>query len=216
MADYSIDATTAYTVQHPNGLLIEKKTYCRIFFWLIHYYSFQTCTCIFLYISFIFWTVSLIEGRGDAHVTPLVSMIDLTHLSPFILNHRSNETGPFRGTGLFYLYIGIKMTIVFLSSSWWFVTPFLVVVARGELSQANSSRESHQLWTMCMDFFFHQLFWVTFYWFSVTRTKLVYLLDKKPDIWTVVVALLHGLFMVICSVEHFYHFRPMWMNWSEL
>lgn len=71
-----------------------------------------------------------------------------------------------------------------LSSSWWFVTPFLVVVARGELSQANSSRESHQLWTMCMDFFFHQLFWVTFYWFSVTRTKLVYLLDKKPDIWT--------------------------------
>lgn len=32
----------------------------------------------------------------------------------------------------------------------------------------------------------------------------------------VVVALLHGLFMVICSVEHFYHFRPMWMNWSEL
>lgn len=20
----------------------------------------------------------------------------------------------------------------------------------------------------------------------------------------------------ICSVEHFYHFRPMWMNWSEL
>lgn len=49
-------------------------------------------------------------------------------------------------------------------------------------------------------FLFHQLFWVTFYWFSVTRTKLVYLLDKKPDIWTVVV--LHGLFMVICSVEH--------------
>lgn len=46
--------------------------------------------------------------------------------------------------------------------------------------------------------------------------KLVYLLDKKPDIWTVAVALLHGLFMVICSVEHFYHFRPMWMNWSEL
>lgn len=69
--------------------------------------------CIFLYISFIFWTVSLIEGRGDAHVTPLVSMIDQTYLSPFILNHRSNETGPFRGTGLFYLYIGIKMTIVF-------------------------------------------------------------------------------------------------------
>lgn len=25
MADYSIDATTAYTVQHPNGLLIGKK-----------------------------------------------------------------------------------------------------------------------------------------------------------------------------------------------
>lgn len=48
-------------------------------------------------------------------------------------------------------------------------------------------------------FLFHQLFWVTFYWFSVTRTKLVYLLDKKPDIWAVVVALLHGLFMVICS-----------------
>lgn len=46
-------------------------------------------------------------------MTPLVSMIDLTHLSPFILNHRSNETGPFRGTGLFYLYIGKKMTIVF-------------------------------------------------------------------------------------------------------
>lgn len=65
-------------------------------------------------------------------------------------------------------------------------------------------------------FLFHQLFWVTFYWFSVTRSKLVYLLDKKPDIWTVAVALLHGLFMVICSVEHFYHFRPMWMNWSEL
>lgn len=39
-------------------------------------------------------------------MTPLVSMIDLTHLSPFILNHRSNETGPFRGTGLFYLFIG--------------------------------------------------------------------------------------------------------------
>lgn len=25
MADYIIDATTAYTVQHPNGLLIGKK-----------------------------------------------------------------------------------------------------------------------------------------------------------------------------------------------
>lgn len=46
-------------------------------------------------------------------MTPLVSMIYLTHLSPFILNHRSNETGLFRGTGLFHLYIGIKMTIVF-------------------------------------------------------------------------------------------------------
>lgn len=44
----------------------------------------------------------------------------------------------------------------------------------------------------------------------------MYLLDKKPDIWTVIVALLYGLFMVICFVEHFYYFRPLLMNWSEV
>lgn len=67
-----------------------------------------------------------------------------------------------------------------------------------------------------MDFFSDQLLCLIYYWFSVTCTKLVYLLDKKPDIWTLTVALLYGLFMVICFVEHFYYFRPRLMNWSEV
>lgn len=58
----SIDATTGLTVQHPTVSWLE-KTYCRILFLLIHYYLFKTYTYISLYISFIFWTVSPIEGR---------------------------------------------------------------------------------------------------------------------------------------------------------
>lgn len=74
----------------------------------------------------------------------------------------------------------------------------------GWAEPVNSSRASHQLWTICMDFFSDQLFCVTYYWPSVTCTALVYLLDTKPwpDIWTVIVALLYALFRVIGFVEH--------------
>lgn len=82
----------------------------------------------------------------------------------------------------------------------------------GWAEPVNSSRESHQLWTICMDFFSDQLFCVTYYWPSVTCTALVYLLDTKPwpDIWTVIVALLYALFRVIGFVEHSFFFVQGW------